>query len=86
MQTYNIAINEIPKLKKFLTVMNKPELSDLTIDLVSGRHIVNAKSLMAILSLQLDKPVQCIVHTTDPDLIIRAKNLLDPFVISTSTT
>ena len=37
------------------------------IDIYSGRYIVDAKSIMGILSLDLDKPIRIEIHGTEED-------------------
>lgn len=51
MQVY---LNSIDKVKDFARLMS--DIED-NIDLVSGRYIVDAKSLLGIFSLDLSKPI-----------------------------
>lgn len=51
MQVY---LNSIDKVKDFVRLMS--DIED-NIDLVSGRYIVDAKSLLGIFSLDLSKPI-----------------------------
>ena len=49
-----ITLNKIDDVKRFVSAcMSK----DYDIDLVSGKYIVDAKSIMAIFSLDLSKPI-----------------------------
>ena len=50
-----VDLNSIDKVKSFVKVMSQIEDN---IDLVSGRYIVDAKSLLGIFSLDLSKPVK----------------------------
>jgi len=50
-----VDLNSIDKVKKFVRMMS--EIED-NIDLVSGRYIVDAKSLLGIFSLDLSKPIK----------------------------
>jgi len=50
-----VDLNSIEKVKSFVNVMSHIEDN---IDLVSGRYIVDAKSLLGIFSLDLSKPVK----------------------------
>ncbi|MBQ4225362.1 MAG: HPr family phosphocarrier protein [Oscillospiraceae bacterium] len=36
------------------------------VDLISGRYVVDAKSIMGIYSLDLKKPIELEAHTDDP--------------------
>ena len=53
------------------TIENAKELVDVTskfneeIDLVSGRYVVDAKSIMGIFGLDLLNPVTILIHTED---------------------
>jgi len=50
-----VNLNSIEKVKKFVRMMS--EIED-NIDLVSGRYIVDAKSLLGVFSLDLSKPIK----------------------------
>ena len=50
-----VNLNSIDKVKKFVRMMSNIEDN---IDLVSGRYIVDAKSLLGIFSLDLSKPIK----------------------------
>ena len=40
------------------------------VDLVSGRYVIDAKSIMGIFSLDLSKPINIQVHGDNPDTLI----------------
>ena len=56
---------------KFLSISDVKEFADIVsafdydIDLVSGRYVVDAKSIMGIFSLDLSKPISLVAHTDD---------------------
>ncbi|SEW41776.1 HPr family phosphocarrier protein [[Clostridium] fimetarium] len=50
-----VNLNSVDKVKRFVIIMS--EIED-NIDLVSGRYIVDAKSLLGIFSLDLSKPIK----------------------------
>jgi len=50
-----VNLNSIEKVRKFVRMMS--EIED-NIDLVSGRYIVDAKSLLGVFSLDLSKPIK----------------------------
>ena len=57
MRKVMVAFNTVDEVAAFVKDMSRfPE--EVHIDLVSGRHIVDAKSLLGILSLDLSKPVE----------------------------
>lgn len=63
----NIILDSVDKVKDFVREMSKFETD---IDLVSSRFIVDAKSLMEILSLDLTKPIEVrILNKQDERLI-----------------
>lgn len=51
----HLYLNSIDKVKDFVKLMSNVEDN---IDLVSGRYIVDAKSLLGIFSLDLSKPIK----------------------------
>ena len=67
MRKVMVAFNTVDEVAAFVKDMSRfPE--EVHIDLVSGRHIVDAKSLLGILSLDLSKPVEVKV-TSNSDYV-----------------
>ena len=62
MKTVKISLNSIDKVKSFVNEITKFE-SDF--DLVSGRYVIDAKSIMGIFSLDLSKPIDLNIHADD---------------------
>lgn len=62
MKTLQITLNSIDKVKSFVNDITK---FDNDFDLVSGRYVIDAKSIMGIFSLDLSKPIELNVHATD---------------------
>ena len=54
MKTIQISLNSIDKVKSFVNDITK---FDYDFDLVSGRYVIDAKSIMGIFSLDLSKPI-----------------------------
>lgn len=54
MKSAEILLNSISDVKNFVNTVAK---YDGDIDLVSGRYVVDAKSIMGIFSLDLTKPI-----------------------------
>ena len=54
MKTLQISLNSIDKVKGFVNDITK---FDCDFDLVSGRYVIDAKSIMGIFSLDLSKPL-----------------------------
>ena len=73
MKTVQISLNSIDKVKSFVNEITK---YDNDFDLVSGRYVIDAKS---IFSLDLSKPIDLNIHADgDVDAILAA---LDPYII-----
>ena len=62
MKTVKISLNSIDKVKAFLNDITK---FDYDFDLVSGRYVIDAKSIMGIFSLDLSKPIDLNIHAED---------------------
>lgn len=62
MKTVSIFLNSIDKVKSFVNDISK---FDYDFDLVSGRYVVDAKSIMGIFSLDLSKPIDLNIHTEE---------------------
>ena len=60
MKTVQISLNSIEKVKSFVNNISK---FDNDFDLVSGRYVIDAKSIMGIFSLDLSKPIDLNIHT-----------------------
>lgn len=59
MKTIKLSLNSIDKVKHLVNIISKYE-SDF--DLVSGRYVIDAKSIMGIFSLDLSKPIELTIH------------------------
>ena len=59
MKTVTINLGSIDKVKSFVNDITK---FDSDFDLVSGRYIIDAKSIMGIFSLDLSKPINLNIH------------------------
>ena len=69
MKTVKISLNSIDKVKSFVNDLTK---FDTDFDLVSGRYVIDAKSIMGIFSLDLSKPIKLQAHTDDADKLVEA--------------
>lgn len=59
MKTVKISLNSIDKVKSFVNDITK---YDYDFDLVSGRYVIDAKSIMGIFSLDLSKDIDLNIH------------------------
>ena len=58
-ETVTINLGSIDKVKSFVNDITK---FDSDFDLVSGRYVIDAKSIMGIFSLDLSKPINLNIH------------------------
>ena len=76
MKTVKICLNSIEKVKSFVNDITK---FDVDFDLVSGRYVIDAKSIMGIFSLDLSKPIDLSIHADEElDSIL---NVLKPYIV-----
>ena len=62
MKTIQISLNSLDKVKAFVNDITR---FDNDFDLVSGRYVIDAKSIMGIFSLDLSKPIDLSIHAED---------------------
>lgn len=65
MKTVQILLNSIDKVKEFVNEISK---FDCDFDLISGRYVIDAKSIMGIFSLDLSKPIDLNIHADSSSL------------------
>lgn len=75
MRTVQVNINSIDKVKSFV---NTVTAFDAEFDLISGRFVIDAKSIMGIFSLDLSKPLTLNIYNDDDDRILES---LKPFIV-----
>lgn len=76
MKTIKISLNSIDKVKAFVNEITK---FDTDFDLVSGRYVIDAKSIMGIFSLDLSKSIDLNIHSEDNlDQILE---ILKPYIV-----
>ena len=66
MQKVVISLNSIDKVKSFVNTISQ---YDFDFDLISGRYVIDAKSIMGIFSLDLSKPLVLNAGTDDEQKI-----------------
>ncbi len=75
MKTITINLSSIDKVKSFVNDIAK---FDSDFDLVSGRYVIDAKSIMGIFSLDLSKPIELNIHSEDN--IDEVMEVLSPYL------
>ena len=76
MKSVKISLNSIDKVKSFVNDIAK---FDAEFDLVSGRYVIDAKSIMGIFSLDLSKAIDLNIH--DDDNIDEILKTLAPYIV-----
>lgn len=76
MKTVKITLNSIDKVKAFVNDVTK---FDSDFDLVSGRYVIDAKSIMGIFSLDLSKEIDLNIHNDENMETILT--LLKPYIV-----
>lgn len=76
MTTLKISLKSVDDVKSFVNVINK---FNYDFDLISGRYVIDAKSIMGIFSLDLTRPIDLNIHTEeDVSAVVSA---LDTYLI-----
>ena len=70
-----VYLNSIDKVKSFVNTVSG---FTCDFDLISGRYVIDAKSIMGIFSLDLAKPIELNIHATGEELEATRK-ALEPF-------
>ena len=65
MKTVQISLNSIDKVKSFVNAITQ---FNFDFDLISGRYVIDAKSIMGIFSLDLSKPIDLAIDAGDTDM------------------
>ena len=76
MKTVQISLNSIDKVKSFVNDITK---FNNDFDLVSGRYVIDAISIMGIFSLDLSKPINLNIHAEEN--IDEIMTVLAPYII-----
>lgn len=75
MTSVDIKLSSIEDVRNFVNIVSK---FDMDIDLMSGRYIVDAKSIMGIFSLDLLKPIKLTCHSDNADALLAE---IKPYII-----
>ncbi len=75
MKSVPIKLSFAEEVKTFVNVANR---YNYDMDLRAGRHVVDAKSILGIFSLDLSKPITLEVYAEDCDDLL---NELKPFIV-----
>ncbi|WP_411678565.1 HPr family phosphocarrier protein [Caproicibacter sp.] len=75
MITVKVLIDSVEKVKKFSSILSK---ENVECELIEGVHIIDAKSIMGIFSIDLKKPVQLNIHSDNREILNRLKDFIVP--------
>ena len=75
MKSVNIKLSLAENVKSFVNIVNRYAYD---VDLRAGRHVVDAKSILGIFSLDLSKPITLEVYAEDCDDLLEE---LKPFIV-----
>ncbi|GHU62899.1 hypothetical protein FACS189418_5140 [Clostridia bacterium] len=78
MKTITIYLDSINKVKDFVNTITK---FDTDFDLVSGRYVIDAKSIMGIFSLDLSKAIDLNVHEDSKEKQEKILEELQPYLL-----
>ena len=71
-----IKLNTIDKVKDFVS---RVSTFDCDVDVLYRRYILDAKSIMALLSTDLTEPLKVVIHTDDYDELKRFFETMEDF-------
>lgn len=75
--TVKVLIDSIDKVKSFVRDTSQ---FDADMDLISGRYVIDAKSILGLFSLDLSKPLELEIHASEPELGEILKSL-KPYIV-----
>lgn len=73
-----IRLSTIADVRDFVNIANR---TDCDIDLISGRYVVDAKSIMGIFSLDLMNSIELIAQTDNETVLAELFDQLKPFIV-----
>ena len=71
-----IKLNNIEKVKDFV---NQVSTFECDVDVLYRRYILDAKSIMALLSTDLTEPLKVVIHTDNYDELKRFFDVMEDF-------
>ena len=69
---------ELRTIEKIRAFVNTVVLLEYEVDLLQGRYVIDAKSIMGIFSLDLLSPIQVIAHTDQAESFLKC---VEPFLV-----
>ena len=78
---HKIRLDTIDKVKSFINIVDRFEND---IDIIAGRYLVDAKSIMGVFSLDLTMPLTVIIHDASMKDVARLEELMEEFRVDES--
>ena len=76
MKTVRVCLDSFDIVKGFVNDISR---FNTDFDLISGRYVIDAKSIMGIFSLDLSKPIELTIHESDEmDEILK---IIQPYIV-----
>ena len=75
---FKVKLNKIVSIKDFTNMTFGFESN---IDVVSGRYISDAKSIMGLFSLDLSNPVEVVIHSDNEEELKRFAEAIKPYEV-----
>ena len=75
MKSVNIKLSLAENVKSFVNIVNRYPYD---VDLRAGRHVVDAKSILGIFSIDLSRPIRLDIYSDECDDLLKA---LDGYLI-----
>lgn len=66
MKEIQIKLSNVQDIREFVNIVI---LADYEVDLIQGRYVIDAKSIMGIFSLDLLSPINLVAHTENSDAL-----------------
>ncbi|MBE5902056.1 MAG: HPr family phosphocarrier protein [Lachnospiraceae bacterium] len=78
MSSVKVNLNSIDKVKSFVNTISQ---FDQSFDLISGRYVINAKSIMGIFSLDLSQPIELRIQNEEAGDMNEVMEALKPYLV-----
>lgn len=78
MKKFTIKLNNKEDIKKFIEVT---ALCGYDIDVMRDKYVIDGKSVLGLLSLDLSKSLEVLLHTDDEDEINNVMNSMKDYII-----
>ncbi len=74
MKSVNIRLSLVENVNKFVNIVSRYPFE---MDLRAGRHVVDAKSILGIFSLDLSRPITLDIYSDQCEALLKE---IDPFI------